>query len=301
MGVIMRILRSLPILALAVPLVCEAQNKQLLEIQRTLAQFEESINRLKQSQDERLIELKLLVQQALESSNKASTNVTILEGQMRDRLNEQQKSLAAPVAGIGTRMEALADEFRFVRESITDLNAKLGRLETKLVDVENAVKMMQAPPPPPPGSGGASSGPPPGVSADALFKDGYRDKLGGRNDLALQQLQDYVRWFPDTDNACQAQYFIGDIYYSKGDHDKAVQAFDTLLEKMPENCARVPDAHYQKGLALAKLGQKTSAAEEFRELKRKHPTGQWATKANAELKALGFSTTTPPATRKKTK
>jgi TolA-binding protein len=196
-------------------------------------------------------------------------------------------------------MEALADEFRFVRESITDLNAKLNKLEARMVDLDNKLTLIQSPPQPPPGSAAAPTGPPPGVSADGLFKDGYRDKVAGRHDLALQQLQDYVRWFPDTANACQAQYLIGDIHYTKGDHDKAIQAFDTLLEKMPEDCARVPDSHYQKGLALAKMGQKTSAAEEFRELKRKHPTGQWATKANAELKALGFSTTTPAATRKK--
>jgi TolA-binding protein len=132
-----------------------------------------------------------------------------------------------------------------------------------------------------------------------LFKDGYRDKVAGRHDLALQQLQDYVRWFPDTGNACAAQYFIGEIHYGKGDFENAIQAFDAVLEKFPEDCSKGADAHFQKGLALAKMGQKTSAAEEFRELKRKHPTGQWATKANAELKALGFSISTPPARKKR--
>jgi TolA-binding protein len=191
---------------------------------------------------------------------------------------------------------------RFMRQDVTDLNAKLNKLDAKIVDLDNAVKACQTPPPPPPGLGNAAlTGPPPGVTAESLYRDAYRDKLGGNNDLALRQFQDYVNWYKDTANACIAQYYIGEIYFAKGDFEPSVQAFDAVLEKFPEECAKVPDAHYQKGLALAKLGQRTSAGEEFRELKRKYPTGPWTVKANAELKNLGLSTTAPPSASKKKK
>jgi TolA-binding protein len=301
----MRLMRTLIVLVLTLAMASWAQSTgdRVKQLQRDIGLLHEAIQRIdtnlasfKTSVDERLIELRILVSQAAESAAKTSVAVNNVETQIGNRLAQQ---VGTPVAGLNTKVDALADEFRFVRENIADLNTKLGRLETKIVDIDSAVKTMQAPPPPPPGSGTASSAPPPGVSAESLYRDANRDKLAGNDDLALQQFEDFVRWFPSTGNACDAQFHIGDIYYKKGDFEKALTAFDLLLEKAPSDCGRIAEAHFQKGRTLVKLGQKTAAAEEFRELKEKFPTPIWTQRANGELKALGMSTTVPRGTRRK--
>ena len=159
----MRTVRTWPVMALALivvlarPFESDAQKKELLELQRTVADLENTVGKLKQSQDERLIELRLLVQQALENSNKASASVSSLESRLREQLTDQQKTIATPVAGLGSKMDTLADEFRFVRENIADVSTKLGRLENKIVDIDTAVKTMQTPPSPPPGATATTS------------------------------------------------------------------------------------------------------------------------------------------------
>jgi TolA-binding protein len=195
-----------------------------------------------------------------------------------------------PVANLGTRVDQMAEEFRYVKESVTDMTARMGKLQTQIVDLGNAVKIMQAPPPPP----GAET-PPPGLSAETLLNNARRDRLGGNLDLALQEYEDYLRYFGNTDLAPEVQYNIGEIYYNKGDLDSALKAFDMVLEKYPDN-NKTEDALYMKGMTLLKSGQRTAAAQEFREQLKRFPSGQLAAKAKAELKKLGYSA---PTTRKR--
>lgn len=290
-------MRSAPavvFLFLLLPAASSAQRREFVELQRDLGLLGEQIRNLQSSLEEKIKELTVLVQQSLDASNRSTTSVTMLEKGLREKIQDQERSLVAPVAALGAKVDQMSVEMSAMRESIAELNAKFSRLQTQLVDLSNAVKIMQSPPPPP-GSGppSAAGTPPPGISAETLYRDAYRDKLGGKNELALQQFQDYVNWFPNTDLAPNAQYFIGEIYYNQGNFEEALKAFDAVLERFPDN-PKVNDALLMKGRTLVKLNQRTAAAEEFRELLKRQPTGEYATKANAELKNLGLN---PPGRR----
>jgi TolA-binding protein len=292
----MRFTPAAVFLILLLPAASYAQRKEFVELQRDLGLLGEQIRTLQSSLEEKIKELTVLVQQSLDASNRSTTSVTMLEKGLREKIQDQERSLVAPVAALGAKVDQMSVEMSAMRETVAELNAKLSRLQTQLVDLSNAVKIMQSPPPPPgsnPASPSAAGGPPPGISAETLYRDAYRDKLGGKNELALQQFQDYVNWFPNTDLAPSAQYFIGEIYYNQGNFEEALKAFDAVLERFPDN-ARVNDALLMKGRTLVKLNQRTAAAEEFRALLKRQPTGDYATKANAELKNLGLN---PPGRR----
>ena len=100
---------------------------------------------------------------------------------------------------------------------------------------------------------------PAGVSAETLYNGGMRDKSAGNSDLAIEQFQNYLKWFGNTDLAPNAQYYIGEIKYLRGDLDGALMAFDTFLEKYPDN-PKTSDAMLQKGRALVKSGFKARPA-----------------------------------------
>lgn len=270
-----------------------SQKEKIAEIQRDILLMQDQIRALQRSQDEKMAALQVLVQQILDSSNKANTAVAVLDTAMRDRMKDQERLLAAPVAGVGAKVETMSNDFAGVREAITDLSSRMGKLQNQIADINNAIKIMaaaQAPPPPPPtgdtlGASANPNAPPPGTSAEALYNGALRDKSAGNADLAIEQFQNYLKWFGNTDLAPNAQYYIGEIKYLRGDYDGALMAFDTLLEKYPDN-SKTSDAMLQKGRALVKSGFKAEARQEFTSLIKKFPTHDNAAKARTELAAL---------------
>ena len=297
----MKHLYLLPCLLLTVSLPAFSQKEKIAEIQRDILLMQDQIRALQRSQDEKLAAMQVLVQQILDSANKANTSVAVLDSALRDRMREQEKMLGAPVANLGAKVDTMSTDFAGVREAVADLSARMGKLQNQIADVNSAVKMMAAPPPPPPTDAGAQAagGPPSGVSAESLYNGAMRDKTAGNSDLAIEGFQNYLKWFGNTDLAPNAQYYIGEIKYLRGDLDGALMAFDTLLEKYPDN-PKTSDAMLQKGRALVKAGFKAEARQEFTSLIKKFPNHDNAAKARTELAALNAPARgTRPATKKR--
>ncbi|MCC6587416.1 MAG: tetratricopeptide repeat protein [Bryobacterales bacterium] len=310
----MRILRLAAIAVLALPTLTLAANKEHEAIQRDIALLQDQLRAMQKSLDERMAALMAVVQQSVNSADKSNTSILVLETKMTERMQTLERSLTQSLATMGTKVDTMADEFRILKENMADLNSKMSRLQTKFVDVENAVKTLQAPPPPPPGpaaeggqqaapgapvSPAAQAGPPAGVSAETVYRDAYRDRLGGKYDVALQGFQNYLRWYPGTDLACNAQFYVGDIHFKKKDLEKALAAFDDVLEKFPSDCNKRNDALYQKARVLAEGNQPSAAAAVYRQLRKENPSGEWAIKAANGLKELGFSANAPSPKKKR--
>lgn len=274
-----------------------AQKKEIVEVQRDIALLQDNIRTLQNSLNEKLAELKVLVQQALDASNKTQTGVTALESGLRDRLREQEKTVAGPVATVNTKLDQMASEFQGLKESVNDMNARLNKLQAQVVDLGNQIKVMANPPAPP--APAAAPGLPPGMTATGLYENARRDQLAGNLDLALQEYNDYLKYYGNTELAPNAQYQIGEILYTKGDLDAALEAFDLVIEKYPDN-NKTLDARYMKGMTLIKMKQPTNAAQEFRALIKASPNSDQATKAKARLRELGLPYTTGAPAKKKT-
>jgi len=288
-------LRRCVLAILLVPLACSAASKEIVELQRDVALLQDQVRTLQRSVDE----LRVLVQQNLDQSNKVNTAVAVLDASLRDRLKEQDKVVVAPIAALGSKVEQMSTDFQGVRESVADMTARMGKLQQQIVDLANTVKVMQAPPAPPPGPAGSPAAGSPPMPAETLYANAMRDKSGGRMDLALQGFQDYIKYYGNTDLAPNAQFYIGEIHYSQADFESALAEFDAVLEKYPEN-NKTPDALYMKGLTLVKLGRKTEGAREFRDLLQRYPDSDLATKAKSQLKSLGLSTAAPKPARRRT-
>ncbi|MBI4890679.1 MAG: tetratricopeptide repeat protein, partial [Acidobacteria bacterium] len=235
------------------------------------------------------------IQEQIAATSRA---LTVLDSGLRKRMED---SMSKPLAGVGGKVDSLAQDFGFVRESITEVNTRLSKLDQKMTDLDNTIKTMQAPPPPP-AAGGAlapsAAAPPPGVSSKSLYDNALRDKMGGNNDLARKGFTDYLAWFGTTDLAPNAQYYLGELDYNEKKFDAAVASFDQVLA-FGKN-AKTNDAHLMKGRALAELGQRSEAEKEFRALIADAPNSDAAGRARAELRKLGLSTSPrPPSSTKK--
>jgi len=284
-------------------------NKDIQELQRDVAILQDQITKMQKDFGDRLVTMQTLVQQTLESVNHTNVAVQVMENKFNDALKQQQQSVGPAVANVGQKLDQMSEDFRAVRESVLDMNTRISKLDAKMADLQNLISTMQHPPAaPPPQEGGTSpiggtasaqpSGPPPGVQAGPLYTSGYSDYRSGKYDLSLQELSDYLKYFPNTDLAPNAQYYIGDIYYRKQDYDNALQAFDAVLEHYSEN-SKTPDAQYLKGMAFLKMGKRDSAAKEFRDVYAKYPGTETAANAKAQLKQMGLTVGTAAAKRRR--
>lgn len=278
---------------LPAPSLLAQKREDILSIQRDVAQLQDQIKQLQTSQDQKLAALESLIKQALEQSNQASGSMTALQRTLTDRLNEQQSKVAAPIAVLGTKVDQSADDVRAVRENLAALSNRVANLDNKLSDISSAVRTLSQPPaaPPPSSSGappaaGAAPIPPAGTSAESLWLNAFRDYSSGRDELAMMEFNDYLKYFPTAENAASAQYYVGQLYNRAKMFDDAVQAFDAVLERYPDN-PKTPDALYGKADALAHGGHKTEAAAEFKDFLARFPTHSLARNAQAQLRDLG--------------
>lgn len=286
--------------ALLMPAAAMAQKQEVRELQRDVANLSGDVRNLQQA----VTELKVLLQQTYESSQKSSTGIAVLDSAIRDRIREQ---LTTPVTNLNNRLDQVSADFQGVKDSVSDLSTRMGKLQQQLEDINNAIKVMQAPAAPPPGAvaapgtmpagtppGGSASAapanttPPQGMSARQLYDSAMRDRSGGQLDLALQEFQQYLQYYGTTDLAPNAQFYVGQILYDRGDFQNAMGAFDTVLERYPDN-NKTPDALYMKGMSLLRLDQKTAAGKQFLEVIEKYPRSEVAEKAKAQRKNLGLS------------
>jgi tol-pal system protein YbgF len=276
---------------------CLAVNKDLVAMQRDL---EDRINTMQQAINSRLDTLTGIVQTMQADTRRTADQVATLQDAVS---NGVAKSLA-PVNGMSNKVDSMGDDVRGLKDALADLSSRLERMDAKMTDLKNQLQIIQNPPaapgaePPtsttlPPGGGppAARSGTPAGISANDSYTAAVRDLQTGKTELAYSEFSQYLQYFPNTELAANAQYYLGEINYNRGDYNGAIKAFDAVLERYPDN-PKTPDAHYMKAMALLKINQRTRAAGEFRILVQNYPHTDDARKALSQLRALGLSAST---------
>lgn len=283
--------RLMPAVVFAFPVLCAAASKEIVELQRDVAQLQDQVRTLQSAFDTKMATLTTQVQQAAESANRTSTALAGLQGAIQEQLREQGKQIVGPVAGLNGKIDEMTTAFQQVQNGMADVTTRLGNLEQQMKDLSNQMRTINTPAAAPPSGGGSSPSPGassiPPVDGKALYANADRDRLGGKNDLALQEYQQYVKYFGDGPFAPNAQFWIGYIYYTQGDLDDALKAFDQVLVQFSPN-SKTPDAYLWKGTTLVKLGHRTEGAKEFRQVIKLYPGSEASTKARAQLKQLGL-------------
>jgi tol-pal system protein YbgF len=289
---------------LVVPGVGLAASREQQEMQRDIAQLQDQVRTLQSSFDQKMATLQTLVEQALDAGNKANTNVSVLTSNVTQTLDRELKGALVPVANLSAKVDNVENNVSGIVNSLADLQTQLNRQQQVLTDINNAIKVLQAPPaaPPPapgtlgaPGSPTATSGAPP---ASLLWDSARTDYNSGKTDIAADEYAQFLRYYPDDPNAAQAQFMLGQIHSSQSKYDQAVQDFDAVLERYPDN-KYTPDAYFFKGMALKASGHRDAAATQFRELIKKYPRSDRANDAQEQLRALQVSPSASGTKRKK--
>jgi tol-pal system protein YbgF len=277
-----------------------AASKEQQEMQRDIAQLQDQVQRLQSSFDQQIAAIRTLVEQALDAGNKANTSVSVLSRDVTQTLDRDLKDALRPVAGLSAKVDNANNDLSDVKTAMGEITTQMNRLQQQLSDINNAIKVMQAPqaaPPPPVGGdaspGAVSRGVPP--SAKQVFDSASADYSSGKADFAASEFADFVRLYPDDPRAPEAQFYVGLTHYGQSKYDQAVMDFDAVLERFPEN-SKTPDAYFMKGKALKANAQRDAAAKVWNTLIKKYPHSDLADQATEQLKAMGLRAT--PARKK---
>ena len=286
----------------ALTLLCSsysfARNKDLEELQRAL---DARLDVMQANFDKQIAALT----ESVRTVQTDTRHNAELIASMQESLSGAVTRSLTPVTGLATRVDAMSEDTKALRDALGDLAARLERMDAKMTDLKNQLQIMQSPPPAPaaptgtavPGQPGASNIPPMGMSAEKTYNDARRDQQTGNLDLAAQEYQQYLTYFPNTELAANAQYYLGEVSYTKGDYKAAADAFDAVLERYPNN-PKTADAKYMKGMSLARDGQRTKAIGELRSLIQTNPNSEQARKATQALNDKRLFPSTASSTRR---
>ena len=113
-------------------------------------------------------------------------------------------------------------------------------------------------------------------------------KLLDRKDYraAITRFKDFLKKYPNSGYADNAQYWIGECYYALREFDQAILELDAVRRKYPKG-DKVPAALLKQGFAFAELGDKVDARLILQELIDRYPQSEEAARAKQKLKTLG--------------
>ena len=131
----------------------------------------------------------------------------------------------------------------------------------------------------------------PGVSAkkplseDEVYRSAKHAFDQGDSEAARKGFQDFIKRYPDSKNADNAQFWIGEIYYREKWYEKAILEYQNVIEKYPQG-NKVPAALLKQGLAFSSIGDQANSKLILEELLRKYPKTNEAKIAAEKLKTL---------------
>lgn len=108
----------------------------------------------------------------------------------------------------------------------------------------------------------------------------------GDLNAAREGFQKLLKEFPKSENADNAQFWIGEIYYREKWYEKAILEYQTVIEKYPKG-NKVTASLLKQGFAFFNLGDKSNARLILSELIKKYPKSNEAKIAERKLKGIG--------------
>lgn len=99
---------------------------------------------------------------------------------------------------------------------------------------------------------------------------------------AIESFTAFIKAYPDSEYAANAQYWIGECYYTRSDLPKALDSFNKVISNYPQG-NKVPDAMLKAGYTLFALKKPEKATPLLESLISKYPDSPAAARAKEKL------------------
>ena len=217
---------------------------------------------------------------------------------------------AAAAANNEERMSAIEDAQRKLTgqlEKITfDLQQIKDRADHMQADTDQRFQQLEhgpaasttvAPPPvsasaaPAPGtlgtlsSGSASEGS--SGPAETLYEEAFADVRDSKYEEGEAKFKQFLSQYPGHPLSANAEYWLGETYYVRGDYKQAAKTFAQGYQSYPKS-GKAEDSLFKLALSLGKMDKRDDACLSLRQMQKDFAgdTGPLHLKAQAEIKQL---------------
>jgi len=246
-------------------------SKEIIQLQEQVNQLNLQMTAMKTSFDERMGVMKNLVEQNTDVANKLNTSIKDLQ----TAISKSQQDRAGQVDQISGQVQALND-------TMDEIKVRLAKLSKQLEDLQSAQQSLAASQAQQQQAQAMAQAPPP----DVLYNNALRDYNGGKPDLATQEFTDYIKFYPNTDLAGNAYFYLAELQYRGGNFQKAVEDYDLVLQNFPSG-NKAATAQLKKGFALLELGKEDEGTQELKHVIQRYPKTNEAMQARDRLRKLG--------------
>ena len=267
--------RIFPVLVLILTLAftpAYGASKEIIQLQTQVDQLQQQMTQMKQSFDERMGVMKNLVEQNTDVANKVNGSLKDLQA----LITKQQQDRGAQVDQISGQVQALND-------TMDEIKVRLAKVSKQLEDMQSAQQSLAANQAQQQQQAQAMAAAPP---PDVLYNNALRDYNGGKPDLASQELNDYIKFYPNTDLAGNAYFYLAEMQYRAGNFPKAIEQYDLVLQNFPSG-NKAAAAQLKKGFALLESGKEDEGTQELRHVIQRYPKTNEATQARERLRKAG--------------
>ncbi|MGL4395086.1 MAG: tol-pal system protein YbgF [Hyphomicrobium sp.] len=120
-----------------------------------------------------------------------------------------------------------------------------------------------------------------GTNPKQLYETAYGYLLQRDYGAAEVAFDDFIKKFPGDSLAGNAQYWLGESYFVRGQYKAAASAFLKGYQTYAQS-AKAPDSLLKLAMSLDRLGQKDAACSSYSELGQKFPNAPQSVKARAQ-------------------
>jgi tol-pal system protein YbgF len=251
--------------------------------------------------------LKTLIEQQSDSNNKLGVALVGV-----------QKSVQDMQANSGAQLNSTSTQVSGITDNLADMQQRLSKLNTQLADIQGTLQSLDAKVSAlgqpaasvNPGTGavpggasvppttGGSSAPVPTSSAPAasapsaqnLYDSALHDILTKKYDLAQSEFQDYLKYYPKTDYASNAVFYLGEIAFVQQRYPEALDHYSDVIMNFP-NSFKLGAARYKRGATYIAMGKKPEGIADLRAVTRLFPKTDEDQLARTKLRELGVSVT----------
>jgi tol-pal system protein YbgF len=230
----------------------------------------------------------------------AALNVTLNDSlkAINGRIDQQTEVSRKAFADQKLVMDNVSADMRVIRERTDDTTVRIATLGQELEALRSSMPVAPAPvatatepvdanaPPgttPPPAPAVPSTA---GLSPTRMYETSFADYTAGQYSLAITGFETFLKAFPKSEMADEAQFYIGETHYVTGRYQDAVAAYNHVIQNYPGSNS-VLEAYYKRGLAQERLGEADAARASWEFLVKNHPESDPGRLAKQNLDRLG--------------
>ncbi|MFH1573469.1 MAG: tetratricopeptide repeat protein [Acidobacteriota bacterium] len=253
----------------------DGTKEELIRLQSDVLALTNQIRVLEKGFNEQTQGLKSLVVQLNDQVGQSFLLIQRLSTELEARVSSDRQgiqSMIEEIRSVSRKMDDNATRTSALAQQISDM-----KVESKPITQRIYQSAASTP--------GSQS-----LSADGIYYEAYNDLIQGNFDLAVEGFRAFLKNFPSNEKADDAQYNIGEAFYSSKKFPEAITAFTAVINDHPDG-DKAASAYFKRGKAELLIGERENATNDFKTVVQKYGDTPEASLAAGELTQLGVDPT----------